>query len=108
MGNCKWSSEKATRIWIHVLWGKDALSEVNYIEIPSFSICGLSSTGYSLRFYPEKPSLTRLKTHFSLLDTDFDEVNLSKPRYYGKLPKTRELLLWAATFAFIFYLLLAR
>jgi len=84
------------------------LTQVKYFEIPNFTIEGLSTTGYSLRFYPENPVLARLKIHFSLLDIDFDEVDLVKPKYYGKLPKTRELLLWAATFAFIFYLLLTR
>jgi len=59
------------------------LTQVKYFEIPNFTIEGLSTTGYSLRFYPENPVLARLKIHFSLLDTDFDEVDSVKPRYYG-------------------------
>lgn len=75
-----------------------------HLGIRHLEIMRLSATGYSSVLKKEYEDLARLKTHFSLLDDDNDEVDLVEPRYYGKVPNWVDLLVGITIVCLLLYL----
>jgi hypothetical protein len=47
--------------------------------------------------------LVRLKTHFSLLSRDIEEVDLVEVKYYRKTTKTMDIIAWTMLLVFGLY-----
>lgn len=67
-------------------------------------LTGLSSTDYDGRFNKKYQALARLKTHFSLLDDENDEVDSEKVKYYNIWPNKADIFLGIPAIAILVYL----
>lgn len=74
------------------------------MNLDSISLLRLSATSYSRILEKENESLTKLKTHFSLLDDESDEVDSVEPRYYNIWPNKADIFLGIPAIALLVYL----